>query len=246
MQAKYIKHFAAAITVLAFISPLTFAAVDAQTPVFEKDTWQYAIVKSARETLKKQQPLIKKEEELKRALKEEEAKPFSLDRFAIAQKQESKTRQSVKTPTQIQMDRSVIFSVRLEDKYDRPGEREEGKKIASVYGDIKQSLISNEMFRYYHLDRNRFSDFSVITPAGIAFVKDIFKSLQEGRQPSIKPYRAELYNSGAVLAYFKNIPGEPAPIILEFYPQNNVVVLIVGDMGRPYAELSKVSKELSI
>lgn len=245
MQNKYIKYFAAALTTLVSISSLTFAAGDAKTPVFEKNTWQYTIVKSAVQVLKEQQPLIKKEEELKLALKEEEKKQFSLKEFAVS-KNQAKSRSLPVLPTQSQMSRVTRFSVDLEDKYNRPGYIEEGKKIASVYSDIKKSLNSNELFRYYHLDKNRFADFSALTPAGIAFVKDVFKSVQDGRQPSVKPYRAELYTSGAVLVYFKDIPGEPLPIMLEFYPQETVVVLIVGNFGRSFEELAMLSKELAI
>lgn len=245
MQTKYIKHFAAALTALAFISPLTFAADGVKNSSFEKDTWQYVIIKSAKKVLKEQKPLIKKEEALKLALKEEEAKPFSLEKFSMKQKQ-AKPKPSEKTPTQSQMDRSVIFSLRLEELYNKPGYEAEGKKIAAVYSELKEALIANELFKYYHLDRNRFSDFAALSPAGVAFVKDVFKSLQEGRQPSVKPYRAEVYKTGAVLVYFKDIPGEPIPVTLEFYPQETVVVLIAGGFGRYYGELATVDKELKL
>lgn len=245
MKIKQIKYFAAALTTLAFITPLAFAAGDTKIPAFEKDTWQQVIVKKTLTLLKEQEPLIKKEEELKKALAEEEKQPFSFERFHKKQKQQKPTKNQ-RTLSQIQMERELALSVSMEEVYNRPSRIEEGKKIASVYSDIKQALNRNELFRYYHLDKNSFSDFSQLTPDGVSFIKDVFQSIQEGRPSSVKPYRAELYKSGAVLVYFKGIKGEPSNITFEFYPSQMIVVIIVGDRNRFYAELETLSKDLKI
>ncbi len=245
MKIKYIKYFAAALTTLAFITPLTFAASDAKIPAFEKDTWQQVIVKKTLTVLKKQEPLLKKEEELKKALAEEEKQPFSFERFTKKNTPPT-SKTNIRTLSQIQMERELALSVNMEEIYNRPSRLAEGKEIASVYSDIKQSLNKNELFKYYHLDKNSFSDFSQLSPEGIALVKDVFQSIQEGRQPSLKPYRAELYKSGAVLVYFKDIKGQPSPITFEFYPSEMVVIIIVGERNRFYAELETLSKDLKI
>jgi len=229
-----LKFIAAAVLISLF--PLYSSAANNS---FEKGSWQYEVLKDANKVFAAQQPLLKKEAKLVKQNQEE--KNYSFD---VAK--EKKAVKNIKFPFQLQMERGLIFATMVKDKYDSPDKLAEGKKVMAVYTDMQKALNANPLFKYYHLDRNLPSDFAAVTPQGVQFVKSVFESLRVGAQPAIKPYDAERYKSGAVLVYFKDIQGEPEPIMLEFYPSRSIVVFILSRPARYYGELEGKAVKLKI
>lgn len=247
MKNSYLNKFAAAFIILSLCSIFSFASTPAEkksNSSSKADTWEQAIIKQA-VPIKKEQTKLENKAALKEALREEKLRkqPGYMPGATMMPKGD---RPDEQTPMQIKLARILRVSGAVEHRYNTPQYRERGEQISSVYKELQTALNANPLFEYYNVDPNSLEDFANITPSGIAFVKELFKNFGTKEAVFVQPYKAYQYKSGAVVAYFKNIKGEPQEIILNFYPKGSYVSIMLGGRSKYYAELQGESSALKI